>query len=535
MDFNFLDKFERRMKNVGLYSVLIRNSYQKGTWKNFGIERYDEQINLIFTVLLFVMEQSLKEEICTMDDIASYIDQVNMNYFHHAFTYQDCRELSDFIVNVILCNEGRAMYFQGYNFKEKEYEELHISFLQNKVVYLEGDLRRTSYSLTNDGYSMLLATLELEGNMKLTIHEMIFKLHLEKATYDKAVEEVKNIFTQLRIRLQNMQEAMTRIKRNALDYSVKEYQRLLQDNMNSLDQTSLKYEAYRQTVLQRVKELEEKDINLEKLEEKDLENLRYLKTIEQYLCRSIDELQRLMITHFDYKNLYTSELMAISQMSMVKRFDLRTEVYDRILDNVNLLDSMDEFLRPVLQAPLEKTYNLNKAFQLQKLSDKEDDSEPEMVEFDEEAWEEERKERIRIKLAKYRGSVDTIVKAAYVNHGISLKDLKEQCANDPEQLRKLIPSAEIFREVVIELLKNKRIELDGLKQEQTANVVEEPTEFQLNITLLEIMKEDEKLSEIHQITARKMTEDEMIHFEHVPAADHTFKRIVCSNVYFEVQ
>lgn len=535
MNFNFLDKFERRMKNVGLYSVLIRNSYQKGTWKNYGFERFDEQINLIFTVLLFIMEKSLKEEVCTMDDITAFMDAVNMKYFHKGLTYQDCHDLSDFIINVVLCNEGRAMYFQGYNFKEQNYEELHISFIQNRVVYLEGDVRRTSYSLTNDGYSMLLATLELEGNMKLTIHEMIFKLHLEKATYDKAVEEVKNIFNELRIRLQNMQEAMTRIKRNALEYSVKEYQQLLADNLNSLDQTSLKYEAYRQTVLQRVKELEEKDINLEKLDEKDLENLQYLKTIEQYLSRAIDELQKLMITHFDYKNLYTSELEAMSQMSMVKRFNFRTEVYDRILDQVGLLDSIDEFLRPVLQAPLEKTYNVNKAFQLQKLSFKEEDAQEELVDFDEEAWEEERKERIRTKLSKYRGSVHCIVKAAYESKGISLRQLKERCESDPKLKEELIPSAEIFREVVIEMLKVKNIDVKGLKKEQSENVVETPTEFQLNISLLEIMGNEEELSGLSCMKARKLEGEEPVCFEHIPGADHSRKRILCSNVYFEAE
>jgi len=535
MKFNFLDKFERRMKHVGLYSVLIRNSYRLGTWKQFGFERYDEQMNLIFTVLLFIMEQSLKEEVCTMDDIASYIDQVNTEYYHKAYSYHDCRELGDFLVNTILCNEGKAMYFQGYNYNEKVYEELHISFLQNRIVYLDGDVRRTSYSLTNDGYSLLLATLELEGNMKLTIHEMIFKLHLEKATYDKAAEEVKNIFNQLRIRLQNMQEAMSRIKRNALDYSVREYQKLLKDNMESLDQTSMKYEAYRQTVISRVRELEERDINLEKLEEKDIENLKYLKTIEEYLSRAIDELQQLMITHFDYKNLYTSELEAISQMSMVKRFHLRTEVYDRILSDVNLLDQMDEFLRPVLKAPLEKTYNINKAFQLQKLTVKEEDDQQELVDFDEEAWEEERRERIKVKLLKYRKSVEAIVKTAYEHKCISLKEMKDMCDQDPKLKEQLIPSAEIFREVVIEMLKKKSIDVEGLKQEQSEVVVETPTEFQLNVSLLESMQDEELFSQIRKIHARKSEQGDTVCFEHVPAADHTMKRIVCSNVYFEVE
>ena len=51
--------------------------------------------------------------------------------------------------------------------------------------------------------------------MKLTIHEMVFQMHLEKQSYDKAVDEIKNVFNLLRVQLQKIQEAMGTIRRNA--------------------------------------------------------------------------------------------------------------------------------------------------------------------------------------------------------------------------------------------------------------------------------------------------------------------------------
>lgn len=116
MQYEFLKNFPRRMKNVGLYAVLIQNSAQKMSWKQFGFSKFDEQLNLIFAVMLYIMEQSLKEENCTMDDIGAYIDTLNTRYLQKQITYEDCRKLGDFIVNVILSNEGRAMYFDGYDF-----------------------------------------------------------------------------------------------------------------------------------------------------------------------------------------------------------------------------------------------------------------------------------------------------------------------------------------------------------------------------------------------------------------------------------
>ena len=74
MQYEFLKNFPKRMKNVGLYGVLIQNSIQKTSWKQFGFLKFDEQMNLIFAVMLYIMEQSLREENCTMDDIGAYID-----------------------------------------------------------------------------------------------------------------------------------------------------------------------------------------------------------------------------------------------------------------------------------------------------------------------------------------------------------------------------------------------------------------------------------------------------------------------------
>ena len=48
------------MKNVGLYALLIQNSAQNTTWKQYGFLTLGEQLNLLFAVMLYVMEQSLK-------------------------------------------------------------------------------------------------------------------------------------------------------------------------------------------------------------------------------------------------------------------------------------------------------------------------------------------------------------------------------------------------------------------------------------------------------------------------------------------
>ncbi len=530
---SFLNNFPKRMKYVGSYAFLFRNSMSKTTWKQYGFEDFYEQTNMIFIVLLFIMEQSLKDEPCTMDDIGGFIDMVNMSSFKKPISYEECKELGDFIVNVILGNQGKVMYFRGYDFQDEEYKNIHISFINNKPVYIDDEVRRTSYYLTDDGYNLMLSTLEMESNMLLTIHEMIFKLHIEKASYDKAVDDIKNIFNQLRIQYQRIREAMRKIKQNALSYSVLDYKILLEENLETIGDTSKKFSGYRDNIRERVRELEEKDINIQKLDKDDNKNLVNLKIIENYLSRALDEHQQILKTHFELKSLYTKELEDLSQMTLIKRFNLRNELYDKVLENPNNLRNIEYLLRPLLNQEADKTYNINKSVEIQKpIRAKPKDEDEEILEFDDEQWKEERIARQREKLKQYNRSLMVILTYAHENNGISLKDLKE---NMNEDYSELIPNVEIFKEIVIELLRNADIDIEELKKERSEHIVETSTlEFQLNESILDLIDINHNLENIKKISTYRIGDEEPVVFENVSSSTGKIKRIYCSNIYFDL-
>lgn len=519
------------MKNVGSYAFLFKNSMSKTTWKQYGFEDFYEQTNMMFAVLLFIMEQSLKDEPCTMDDICGFIDMVNMRSFKKSISYEECKELGDFIINVILGNQGRTMYFNGYDFQDEEYKNIHISFINNRPIYIDDEVRRTSYYLTDDGYNLMLSTLEMESNMLLTIHEMIFKLHIEKASYDKAVDDVKNIFNQLRIQYQRIREAMRKIKQNALSYSILDYKILLEENLETIGDTSRKFSGYRENIRERVKELEEKDINIQKLDKDDTENLVNLKIIEDYLSRTIDEHQQILKTHFELKSLYTKELEDLSQMTLIKRFNLRNELYDKILGDPNYLQNIEYFIRPLLNQEADKSYNINKSAEIQKpIKARPKDEDEEVLEFDDERWQEEQIAKQREKLKLYNSSLTVILTYAQQNNGISLKDLKEELNEDYSVL---IPNVEIFKEIIIELLRNADIDIGELKKERSEHILENSTlEFQLNDSILDLMDKYSYLEDIKKISTFRTDDKDAVIFENVNSSTGKLKRIYCSNIYF---
>ena len=535
MQYDFLSQFPKRMKSVGLYAVLLQNSIQKTTWKQYGFVKADEQVNVIFAVLLYIMEQSLKEEHCTMDDIGAYIDTMNMRYFKKPMGYQECKQLGDFIVNVILSNEGRAMYFEGFDFGQEAYQPIHISYVANRIVYVDQEFKRTSYYLTDDGYNLLLSTLEIENNMKLTIHEMVFQMHLEKQSYDKAVDEIKNVFNLLRVQLQKIQEAMGTIRRNALNYSVKDYEGILLENLETISDTKQKFKGYRDMVKSRAVELEEKNINVRQLSPQEDEKLNNLREIERYLNRTIDEHQKILNSHFDLKALYTRELEQLSQMSLIKRFPLRAKLYDKILENPAALAHLDYFFRPLFNQDGEKSYNLNKAFQLQRPNRKRQEADSgETLDFNEELWQQEKEQRRREKLKRYEGSLRCLLSYVMEKGEVTLKEIGERLAAEGEEggekINCLIPNVEVFKEIMVELIKNREIDLDALQKERSQFIQDKPEEFQLNDMLLTLAEGDGSLGGIRKLEVYRTGSGEAVVFAGVRAEDGTKKQIRCSDV-----
>ncbi len=540
MQYEFLKQFPKRMKHVGAYVLLFANSSQKTIWKQYGFQKPDEQINVIFAVMLYLMEQSLKEENCTIDDVGAYLDSLNMRYFEKNMGYEDCKTLGDFIINVVLSNEGKAMYFDGFDFEQRVYQIMNVSYVANKIVYVDSEVRRTSYYLTEDGYNLLLSTLEIENNMKLTIHEMIFKLHLEKQSYDKAVDDIKNVFNLLRIQLQKIEEAMGRIRRNALSYSVAEYETVLEENLDTISDTKQKFQNYRELVKTRVRELEEMDVNVRQLDEKEEEKLKNLGIIENYLNRTIDEHQKILNSHFDLKSLYTRELEQLSQMSFIRRFSLRNELYEKILARPQGLERMEIFLRPLFGNAPEKVYNLKKSTELQRpVRKKAQEDAGEVMEFGDDAWMEAEERRQREKLEKYGKSLGFLLrKAMEADAGeVSLEAIKKGMENETGEegadYSELIPNVQIFKEIMVELLRGRKIEIERLREERRNYITEFSGGFQLNEMLLDLA--DTVVRQMRAVEVYRIEDGKVITFENVPDETGYRKNICCSNVLIRVK
>jgi hypothetical protein len=531
---SFLKDFTKRMECVGRFSLLMQNSFEKTTWNNFGIDvkNKDLQMNIIYSVLLFIMESSLREDVCTIDDIAGFLYDINVEYYHFEFGYDESKELARFIVDTILGNSGNAQYFTVFNYQSGSYENINVRYIDNKAAYLDNGVKRISYSLTDEGYNMLLSTLELENNLKFTIQEMIFKLHLEKADYGSAVNDIKNIFDRLTVQCRKIQNEMLQIKRNALAYSVDDYGKLVGENMDTVRQTREKFNAHRDFVTEKIREFEKQKMNDVELNAKEEDNLDNLRIIGRFLSKVIDEHQKILSLHFDLKKLYGYELENYSNMTMVQRFDFRSDLYDKLLSDASLLKNVDEILNPLFFQIPGKIYNPNLALEYQtKIRKKRADENDIELGFDAEELIREREEKIKQKRKMYRNCVEAILEILYQNENIYLSDIESKM--DEELKLRMIPTPEIFREVMIEFLGAGRIDMERIKRERADRVLAVDDAFVLNEYIMDIAAE-KQYDKISEIRVSPVTDGSTVVFTDVVSQNGKKCNLRCSDVYFEL-
>ena len=284
----------------------------------------------------------------------------------------------------------------------------------------------------------------------------------------------------------------------------------------------------------RAAELEEQNINVKKLSEEEEEKLNNLRIIEGYLNRGIDEHQKILNSHFDLKLLYEKELELLAQMSLIQRFSLRTELYDKILEDASGLERLDIFLRPLFHQAPDKIYNLNKAMELQRpVRKKQTDEEEEILDFDEEKWQEELARQKREKLAKYEKSLAFLLDFALDKGNVSLQEIQEGLTEEEKNI--LIPDVDIFKEIMVELIKSREINIAMLKKEKSEYIVEQTLDFQLHEMILELVERDEQRKGILRIFITRLEDGKVVEFTGIPNETGQKKTIRCSNVRIMIE
>ena len=108
--------------------------------------------------------------------------------------------------------------------------------------------------------------------------------------------------------------------------------------------------------------------------------------------------------------------------------------------------------------------------------------------------------------------------------------MEEQVREQTEIRDRLIPNVEIFKEIMVELIKNREMELDVLRKERSQFIQDQQREFQLNEMLLQLTEENPELADVRRIRVERLEKAGTVTFAGIRNENGERKDIRCSNV-----
>ena len=176
-------------------------------------------------------------------------------------------------------------------------------------------------------------------------------------------------------------------------------------------------------------------------------------------------------------------------------------------------------------------------YQKPSAGNEEEDTE-EVMDFDEEAYLQEQEEKRQRKLKRYENSLGLLLKEAISEGEISLLKLQDRIMENEKKSaeikKKLIPSVEIFKEIMVELIRNKEIDIEKIKRERSEFIQEQTEDFQLSEMLLQLSESRFADQKIRKIEVYRIEDGNTVTFDNVQTEVGETKSIRCSNILIRI-
>lgn len=494
MNAELLHDMFQRTSTIALFGelfMLLRSKSQ--SLSGYGFEKTEDQIMLVFLTLRIIMEKTLAEESCTLDDLSASLTELNADLFHLPLSYESLRSIANLIVDQILSNGGEVIEFRAFD-QDEFYA--HPMYLNSSVIY-EGNVKKASYRLSEDGFRLMLSTLEMEENMQLQFRDLVLKMQLERKNYSRALDEIRHIFEILKMKEIEFQDKLAQVRSDASLLSTSTYQAMIDENFQIMEDSEERFKHYSADVRSQIDELNEK---LEKsaLEGEDYTNLQMLRKIHELLQRSLLALNSILKTLINFSSAFSDELSLQLRSSAFRKYSFTRLVMDPVFENSDLLEQMDTFLHALFIRNPEPQFSLYPAFEYRQLIAREDDDDFEEAdeEYDLQA-QERRKEALRLQKEQLNESVRMFLEALLEKEDgrLTLAEYgqPEGFVHDSDQARILLSS----------FASAKTVSISDLKEDRENLVIDEEIPYSFSLALMENYEKLEMLGDYDYLKIRK--------------------------------
>lgn len=375
---SFLDGFEKRMETVGIIESIVNRKN-----RNMELEKLfnsNDFLNLVFSVLLFIMEKTLSEDSdCDSEHIQKFIGTLLPKYYDLKIDKQQLTQLTHYILKNVLQNEGVAYHFETIDYSHNERKNITIRLVADRVHEVNGDYKIT-YSLTDQGYDFLFRTKEIDQEIKITIEELKLKELIKRKNFKKAQDQSQNLIQMVRQKKKEIQLFMMKIKENIHDVDIEEFEKLMASTYDLLneeyDLLSEIMDMSRKSEEKIRQEYEEKL----KLDESLKKAQTEIKQINQNIKATLSEQKDLILSRQSLSKVYIDTIGDSFVYSMENRFDIEDLILKKMEHHVGMAEQFWKLVNPLFMPNIYKTMNVRSIYEPQGMIKLEEDENVDFIE-----------------------------------------------------------------------------------------------------------------------------------------------------------
>lgn len=435
--FDFLEGFQDRMEFAAIVDSIVN---RKNT--NLEIEGWfnkEELDNLFFSLLVYIMEQTLSEnDDCTMHNIAVFLDDV-LPFYNKEMDFDMVVKLAEYMVKDILQNKGLVKTYGIMNYF-KSMEEVRIRLISDKIT----DDGKITYQLTDQGYNFLFRTKEVDKELDFKLEQLKLRELLKRKNYKHALNQSKQLVSMLRQKKREIDEFINKVRRNIHEVDREEYEKLIKETYDLIDEEYEGMLELREGVKQDKFRIKKETEETGYIDETMKSALKSLDDINRNLQSVISEQRNLIGKRFNMNDIYEDTIKNSFFSSIVKRYDFEKEIIVP-LENISEKEIYDlwKLMTPLYGASLRKILNLSLIYQRQGKLRETDENEESTIDnrFEEDFSAERRKEQNEISY----GIIESLFRyAARLNSAFTFSDFYNHIAENSQRLTACVTEKRIF-------------------------------------------------------------------------------------------
>ena len=361
-DLEFLEGFEKRMQILAaIDSIVNRLNRNKEIEAQFEHAQLD---NIIFSVLVFIMERTLSEdEECTIDSITAFLGSI-MPEYGLDFASENTRELSEYIIKDILQNGGEARYYPVMKYGEG-WTRTRIRLIDDKLK--DGERGYVvSYQLTNQGYDLLFRTKEVEQEISFTIEELKLRELIKRKNYKKAITQSANLRQMIRQKRNDISQFIQKIRENIYDVDIREFEKLVGSTYALLEEEYGTMNEIRDMIVLSEQRLQEEESTRGSLDEEMKKARREISIIRRNIISTIDEQKQVILERHSLSKIYKEMIADSFSLSLARVYDFEQEILLPLeRSDEKIIPSLWQLLNPLFKPNPYKNLNLLSLYERQ--------------------------------------------------------------------------------------------------------------------------------------------------------------------------